>query len=389
MKCLISSLLLLILLQYSGTASAQTPTPVPTSQDTAVITIPNNAAVSPQAMGQWLKKNTPNDYEAVKALYHWIGHHITYDVVMMTSRTDVYKDTLEAAVRTLTSRKAICQGYCSLFYEVCKQASIPLHLVSGYVYINGQLALDGGHSWLGIKLNNKWHIIDPTWGTGSVDDNNKFAFGFNWDNFLISPDKAIFTHVPFDPVYQYLTHPVKPAELRDQTWSEASKRSAINFEDSLLVFSKQNMLQSYTGRLQRLEKYGIINQLQREQAQYLRQSMPYAAYASDSISGITGKYRALVDRSNKLVSNLNAYSAYVNGGMKPAKSDKEILDWLTNLNKEAKDIHAAVSPMNFMSAEMQTNKNDFVNRMKSMISSLENSQKSMSDFLTKRKLVQR
>ncbi len=388
MKFLIPSLLLLILLHCSRTASAQSPATVPTHLDSAVINIPNNASTSPQAMGKWLKKNTPSQYEAVKALYYWIGHHIAYDVVMMNAPTDVYKDTLDAAIRTLASRKAICQGYCSLFYEVCKAADIPLHLVSGYVYINGQLALDGGHSWIGIKLNNKWHIIDPTWGTGYVDDNNKFAFGFNWENFLISPEKAIFTHVPFDPVYQYLTHPIKPSELRDQTWSEAAKRPAINFEDSLLVLAKQNMLQSYSGRLQRLEKFGIINQLQREQAQYLRHSIPYAAYAADSISGITGKYHALVDRSNKLVSNLNAYSTYVNRGMKPAKSDKEILDWLADLNKEAKDIHAAVSPMSFLSADMQANKIGFVNSMKSMINNLENSQKSMSDFLAKRKLLQ-
>ncbi|MBV8252799.1 MAG: hypothetical protein JO154_09355 [Chitinophaga sp.] len=384
MKSLIPIFTLSILLHFSVTASAQSAASIPVNQDTTVIKIPGTAVSSPQSIGLWLKNNTPNHYEAVKALYYWIGHNIAYDVVLMNSKKG-YKDTVDAAVRTLAARKGICQGYCSLFYEVCRHADIPTHLISGYVYIFGQLELNGGHNWIGIKLNNKWAIIDPTWGTGTVNGKGRFDFAFNWDNFLISPEKAIYTHVPFDPVYQFLPDPIKPAELDNHTGAEALKRQAMNFEDSLQTFMRQNLVQWYSGRLQRLENFGIINPLQREEAKYLKSMIPYAIYVTDSVNGTTRKYYELSDRYNKLIEHYNTYIDFENNGMKPAKSDKAIIEWLNNMCKEVKEIHTALNNLHFLSSFMEEDRIGFVRSVKPTVDDLENTRKNTLAFLAQRK----
>ncbi|NIG57091.1 transglutaminase domain-containing protein [Chitinophaga sp. Cy-1792] len=388
MKTTTSIVLALIISIASLGQSAQKNTAL---TDSSVIKIPDIALETPEVLGHWLKKNTPNHYEAVKALYYWMGDHIFYDVrllrmVMSTEpgKHHPYKDTVDAAIKTLSSRGANCQGYTSLFFEVCRYADIPVDFISGYTYKHGQVDLDASHAWIGIKLNGHWGIIDPTWGAGTVDDKSRFAFNFNWRNFMIPPETAIFTHVPFDPIYQYLDHPIKPAEIRDQTTTEALKRPAVNFEDTLAAVKKEAMLTQIQGRLRRMQELGVINPLQEAEVKVLTSNIPAANYATDKASGAESRYRALIDRYNKLVHDSNDFSSFMSKGMKPAKTNKEIIDWMDRLCKEGPDIITALNGLTFQSPEITQNCQHLISSVQSLSARLQDTRKQVTDYLNKK-----
>ncbi|SHM08503.1 Transglutaminase-like superfamily protein [Chitinophaga jiangningensis] len=344
-----------------------------TASDTAVIKIPPAATVSPTAMGKWLKANASNDYDAVKSLYYWIANNIRYDVTL-ASADKPYKDTIDAAIKTLTTHAGTCQGYTCLFFEVCRQANIPVDLITGYTYVQGQLSTDGSHGWLGVQLNGQWGIIDPTWGAGAVDDSDVFRFSFTWEQFMISPEKAIYTHVPFDPIFQYLSHPVKPDELRDHTWETAANRPAINFEDSIAAYKKQTALEQVKSRMRRMEAYGVINQLQRDEVSFLQKSIPAAAYSTDVASGADARFRTAISQYNKLVTLISNKKSW--GGT-------EFLIWSDYRIKECQDILAAANAIRLTFDVNEQNRLNFVKTVNKTLAHLQKGRKDFVEVLKK------
>lgn len=342
--------------------------------DTAVLLIPTTVTHSAQAMGQWLKANAANDYDAIKSLYYWIGNNVSYDVKLANS-TQTYKDTADAAAQTLATRSGICQGYTCLFFEVCRHANIPIDLITGYTYIQGQLSLEGSHGWMGAKLNGKWGIIDPTWGAGAVDQDT-FVRSFNWAHFMIPPEKAIYTHVPFDPIFQYLPHPLKPAELRDHSWHTAKERPAIYFEDSIAAYKQQTALAQVKSRMRRMETYGVINQLQRNEMAFLRQSLPAAAYSTDVASGNDAEFRTLIDRYNKLVAKLRD---------QPPAAGEVLLNWVNACYKESGEIYNAASRIRLEWDVSGKARQDFLKRVQITLEKQESFRKTLTEYLQKKK----
>ena len=52
------------------------------------------------------------------------------------------------------------------------------------------------HAWNVVKIENKWHFIECTWGAGSVDENQSFVKCFDDFYFLTDPKHFINAHFP-------------------------------------------------------------------------------------------------------------------------------------------------------------------------------------------------
>lgn len=151
-----------------------------------------------------------------RAAFTWIAKNIAYDLNLMREvkqkapasfsfRTEEEKlqkqrqRISDDALKTLRSKKAVCQGYSSLFYDVCDQLGIPVKMIPGasksmLTHI-GKLPDNEDHVWNKIYLNNTWELVDVTWAAGIISgENPKFEFRFNPAYFCTPAELFAFTH---------------------------------------------------------------------------------------------------------------------------------------------------------------------------------------------------
>lgn len=157
------------------------------------------------------------ELEKASAIYTWIAHNICYDMRELRNRTPDkirYRTLLERefkikaleekrAEKTFKTRKGICSGYALLFKQLCELCGLQCVYISGtskttYADI-GQLPKKYDHAWNAVKINNKWELIDVTWGSGEVDEANyTFVRQFNPHYFCTDPEHFFLEHYPED-----------------------------------------------------------------------------------------------------------------------------------------------------------------------------------------------
>ncbi|MDD6155002.1 MAG: transglutaminase-like domain-containing protein [Eubacteriales bacterium] len=91
----------------------------------------------------------------VKKIYKYITKNVKYDNNYKKSGSTTY-----TAYGALNKKKAVCNGYATLFYDMCREAGIPSRVIVGKT--------SGGlHAWNIVKLDGKWYNCDATWDAGS------------------------------------------------------------------------------------------------------------------------------------------------------------------------------------------------------------------------------
>jgi transglutaminase-like putative cysteine protease len=176
--------------------------------DQHALKAPALAEDSIDTLAEYLVKPAKNDREKARAIYRWITDRIAYDADGFFSGQ--LGDNSPQAV--LKRRMSVCQGYAALYEALAKQAKLEAVLVSGAAKGIGTRA--GGHAWNAVKIDDKWHLLDATWGAGSCDGNSKkFIKRFTNYYFLIEPDALILSHLPRTEKWQLLGTPVPNDEF--------------------------------------------------------------------------------------------------------------------------------------------------------------------------------
>ncbi|KAK2514445.1 Ky [Columba guinea] len=165
-----------------------------------------NVTNSVEELVKALLKQARTDLEKVRAIWMWICHHIEYDVVGYRDKSQLSSKPIDV----LQTRKSVCEGYAELFEHMCSIAGIQCMKLSGYSkgfgYKIGQTFTgDSDHAWNAVYLEGRWHLLDSTWGSGSVDDSlTKFTFRYNEFYFLTHPALFINNHFPDNSNWQLL-----------------------------------------------------------------------------------------------------------------------------------------------------------------------------------------
>jgi hypothetical protein len=145
--------------------------------------------------------------------------HIDYDVPGF--RSGNYGDFSPEGV--LRRRMSVCEGYSRLTQALGMAMGLQVEVVKGwskgYSYASGD-RFDGpiNHSWNAVRIDGQWRLMDPTWGSGYLDERMKFVREFQEHYFLTTPDKFVFDHLPADPRWQFLERPLSMAEFADQVY---------------------------------------------------------------------------------------------------------------------------------------------------------------------------
>ena len=110
-----------------------------------------------------LELEEKSEYERVSAIYDYITSHVIYDTEAYQAHlagNDSDYDMAYTAYSALINGRAVCQGYATLFYAMCRYAGLEVLMVDGIA-----LGQDGwgDHAWNMVRVDGYWYQADPTW----------------------------------------------------------------------------------------------------------------------------------------------------------------------------------------------------------------------------------
>ncbi|MEO6547114.1 MAG: transglutaminase domain-containing protein [Ferruginibacter sp.] len=237
--------------------------------DVDTVSIPESNCKSVEDLSAYIKQHFATDTSRVRAIYLWVANHIRYDLNRMQRSINNPQTEPQTVADVLRVRSAVCQGYSELFTALCKSVGINTILVGGYAKI-GDKTLPMAHAWVAAEFDGEWFLFDPTWGAGYVA-NNQFVKQFTNAFYKQSPKEMIADHMPFDPLYQFLSYPKSNREFIDGTL--AANKLLFNYKDSLQQYTKLSPAQQTTAQLRRLEAAGIENDLLRKEKEFLKKNL--------------------------------------------------------------------------------------------------------------------
>lgn len=171
--------------------------------------------------------------EKVRALFIWITNNIAYDCAAyhdkhppvgnfsfktqaeLEAKLDKYYTNVAAL--TLRNKRAVCEGYAVLFWQMCKAVGINCQLVDGRASENkdrikklrNKKNFSTNHMWNKVQVNGVWYYIDVTWASGYCDKPVKhFYKKFNSYYFLTPIDNLYPTHAENAKVTERRNNPI-------------------------------------------------------------------------------------------------------------------------------------------------------------------------------------
>lgn len=159
--------------------------------------------------------------DSIQSIFNWVTSEISYDTQRLlldipTSLAGYGSPTNEIIRETIKNRKGVCQHYAELFNALLRRAGIESYVIGGYVR-NPGINDREGHAWNVVRSKDGWYFYDPTWAAGYVHQLN-FIKRFDSSWYKVPPEEFIKTHIPIDPLWQFLKNPVTHQQVKNNTY---------------------------------------------------------------------------------------------------------------------------------------------------------------------------
>ncbi len=160
-----------------------------------------------------IKENNLIQEEIAFLSFCWMAENITYadKELHQGKRIDC------SAEGMYKNGKSVCAGFSNLYNYLNTQLGIETVDISGYAkgagYVPGE-RYNSNHAWNGIKLRNKWYLLDSTWGEGHAFGNT-YVKEFKPFYFCTPPKYFIYQHLPENEKWQLLDKPISQKEYID------------------------------------------------------------------------------------------------------------------------------------------------------------------------------
>lgn len=284
--------------------------------------------------------------DTIETIFKWVANNISYD--LEKANNSFFYSHLSEQERintTLTIQKGVCFDYAILFNALCKKANYESYVITGYTKQNSLTLKDTdgvilsskiGHAWNIVKIKNKWFCFDPTWAAGGTKDNT-FYKSYNDAWFKVPPEEFIITHIPCDPIWQLLEHPIF-----EKNGTRLITKEYFNIEDSLKSSFQEDIL-SRQQQLDRIIKYN-----------------DGSTFIIDYINTLSKKIRfdkffLARNEYNKAVDNYNTYIYY---RQKPALhtkiKDSEVSFLLESIKVSIREVRGIISTIPNSDTEKET-----------------------------------
>lgn len=168
-------------------------------------------------LAEKIQSDFTTDYDKARAVYVWIANSVTYDMKLAQNpTTDVIKyeskEQFDKKVEELRqkrinqafrSRKGVCQHFTELYHEIAERVGLKVQSVSGFGRVSpSQIGVSSkpvNHTWNAVFADNRWILLDATWGSGYAESGTtKFSKRYS-DFYFDTPEQLFFMkHFPED-----------------------------------------------------------------------------------------------------------------------------------------------------------------------------------------------
>lgn len=277
------------------------------------VTIPESLSYSADSIARYLREHYKTPKLRLQALYSWITTHIRYnnDSSYYYNRSLDYEEKIAA---TLRRKKGVCENYADLLADLASRIGLRSHVVYGYITNGATRRTNAGHAWCAIYVDDDWWLFDPTWDAGNLQQNSLLYF-------MAQPSQFIQSHMPFDPIWQLLEHPVSYRN------SHPKDTRPFYYKDSINAFLAMDSLHQFIAIERRMKESGANNELFKLWQSYNRMNIAIIAGEMDM-----ELYNDAVDRLNDATEIFNSFVRYRNNAFLPQKKDEELRLMLEPIN---------------------------------------------------------
>ncbi|TVZ15431.1 transglutaminase domain-containing protein [Maribacter sp. MAR_2009_72] len=286
-------------------------------------------------IAEYLTSKLNSEDEKIRALYIWITHNIKYNLSQINSEFQ-YSSYDKMVEETIKTRKGVCGHYAQLFHSMCKSIGIESFVIAGYTrQLDSYEISELDHAWNAVKINGNYLFVDNTLAAGFLDYKGNYIHEFSDDYFLIPPKAFIKTHVPFDPIWQFLDNPISNVDFKNKDFSKLSKVGNFAYKDSISTIEKMDILTQIKKKIERIKKSGITHRLiQKEikEDEELVENLKYNKWISN-FNDINKRVNEARDEINMGINFDNTFIGYTNKRFRnPKIEDSQIENTIEKAN---------------------------------------------------------
>lgn len=290
--------------------------------DQKIAKIPDNLSNSTNDIANYINSNFKTENEKIRAVYYWTASKISYDVDNMYAVN--FNETSEEKIKkSLETKKGVCINYAEIFNDIANKVGVKSFIIEGYTKQKDKVDYVS-HAWCAAKIDDKWYVFDPTWGSGYIYK-NKFVRKLNNYFFKTDPAKIISSHMPFDYLWQFLNYPVTNQEFYAGKTQINKSKTYFDFMGEIAKYEKLSEVEKLSASVERIEKNGVKNAMIFDRVSSKKRDIEYYKQhkAVTDFNNIIAVY-------NEGVSEFNEFINYRNKQFKPLVSDEEIKKMIVN-----------------------------------------------------------
>ena len=320
----------------------------------------------PTTLAAKLTKDLEGEESKVYAITYWIAKNIKYDYSAFLSNTLSRHTSKEI----LKKRRALCSEYAELFNDMCEALGLKSETINGYVrefdFFPGDTLYRAEHAWSTVKIDNKWELMDITWGAGHIEPKKQllkkalwvlfekpyevefhYVHKYNPAWFNVNPSKMVSTHLPTLDFFQFLKHPVSVTSFENKL------SDIVDDNESLVVDnSTSSKLKEYLrmGKMKRLELENTVskrlapnnNRVVGFNNYLLFEELFYKKYNSEKKQLVASNIIKEKLNSYRLIAIDNLKKSKVNNNQEFSNYESRSLAWLDTLTLVNKTLSKSI-----------------------------------------------
>ncbi len=335
--------------------------------------IPQSQTGSTKDIASYINANCKTDQEKIRAAYTWVTTNITYDADSIHF-VILDEDNDERITYALKRKRGVCENFAAIFTDICIRSGINAFAIEGHTRQNGSIDKTP-HVWCAAFINSKWFLYDPTWDAGSLK-NGRYLTSASTNYFQKLPDQFIHTHLPFDPLFQFMEYPVKYKEFKNGNFLNDHSSTYFNYVDSMQQYQNSDSLTRYISSLTRIKNYGwptsmIDSKLKRIQLEIelIHQDTDMTLYDS-----------AVSDYNNAIVI-MNDFINYRNRQFLPLKKEEEVESMFSSISHKIEIANHKLKLINSSTATLTLDTGDIQKKLDDLLIKLREQQIFYKDYI--------
>ncbi len=318
--------------------------------DRIALSIPSSQANSTSDIASYIKSHFKKGEEKVRAAFTWVATNIRYDAAHL-HWVVLNEDHEERVTWAMERKKGVCENFAAIFTDICLKSGLRAFFVEGYTRTNGSMDRSG-HAWSAVSIDNKWYLYDPTWDAG-FNSNGIFVNRTASNYFQVAPATFIETHMPFDPIFQFLNYPISFDDFSKGFTKARNQLSFFNYTDSIVAYEKLNPLSKYTNAAIRIEKNGSPTQMTSTKLKQLRMEKEIIYQEEDA-----DLYNSAIEDYKQAIGNFKTYLNYRNNQFLPERPYAETETMLDEIIQQISVASKKLSRVNETKATLALNTGD-------------------------------